>query len=185
MDLDGGRSRPAGHRLRRSAARLRPRAGPLRRRQRRPRGLRVRLRDRRDRRQHVRLSGSARAFRRGGGLLLLLGVGPKAVERGEATLGAYPAVDLILGQAADHAAAAAVCWSRPSETFPPELQSRPAALSGRRRSACSHRAAYVVGRTSGPEEAPERGARVRPRRCSHCATPTPGGHPSSVGGCGS
>lgn len=111
---------PAGHRLHRSAARLRPRAGPLQRRQRRPRGLRVRLGDRRDRRQYVRLSGPARAFRRGGGLLVLLGVG-RAVERGEVSLEAYPAVDLILGKQRTTPLGRGVCEAA-FRTFPPELQ---------------------------------------------------------------
>lgn len=120
MDLDGGVADRQDIAFIGAQRVFDPRAGPLQRRQRRPRGLRVRLGDRRDRRQYVRLSGPARAFRRGGGLLVLLGVG-RAVERGEVSLEAYPAVDLILGKQRTTPLGRGVCEAA-FRTFPPELQ---------------------------------------------------------------
>ena len=174
MDLDGGRCGPAGHRLYRSAARLRPRAGPLQRRQRRPRGLRMRLGDRRDRRQYVRLSGPARTFRRGGGLLVLLGVGPGR-GRGEVSLEAYPAVDLILGKQRTTPLGRGVCEAA-FRTFPAGVAGRPAALPGRRRNA------LCVGKLRGGRplgrRGPGGGARVRQEVLR---IDSDGGHPSERG----
>lgn len=165
--------------LHRSAARLRPRAGPLQRRQRRPRGLRVRLGDRRDRRQYVRLSGPARAFRRGGGLLVLLGVGPgRGAGRGVARSLSGRRPDP--GQAAHHAAGPR-CVRGGLPDLSAGVAGRPAALSGRRRRA------FCIGKlrggpTSGPKGPRRRGARS-PGRCS-ASTPT-GDIPRSADGCGS
>ena len=144
---------PAGHRLHRSAARLRPRAGPLQRRQRRPRGLRVRLGDRRDRRQYVRLSGPARAFRRGGGLLVLLGVGPgRGAGRGVARSLSGRRPDP--GQAAHHAAGPR-CVRGGLPDLSAGVAGRPAALSGRRRRAfCALRRTAASGASSSTGAAP-------------------------------
>lgn len=103
----------------------------------------------------------------------------RAVERGEVSLEAYPAVDLILGKQRTTPLGRGVCEAA-FRTFPPELQAvlrryLPAAEGFLHREA-------TWRPTSGPKGPRRRGARS-PGRCS-ASTPT-GDIPRSADGCGS